>query len=296
MILKLIIKNTNTNTNTNLSTMITTPNTKSQYKYNSHPMYCEFCGKCYKTIVNLNKHILLCEVVNRSLNKHIDKPINENLPSPENMYKIIESLTIKYNKLEEKMEQLQKWVDKKKKKINIIEWLNENDKTTPSYTFNSIFDKINITQTAVDFLFTNSFYDTVNEILSNFYNNNHNSSNQDNNIIPLFAFNQKANQIYVFNNNDVVEQTSWKEISKDELVDFLDKIQTKISRSLKEWKKINEDKVRNDNKYSELYSKTIIKIMDVKFNNETTITKYKSLLYNKIKVDMKNLIEYEYEF
>ena len=36
---------------------------------------------------------------------------------------------------------------------------------------------------------------------------------------------------------------------------------------------------------------TLLSIMDVKFNNETTITRYKSLLYNKIKVDMKNLIE-----
>jgi hypothetical protein len=75
--------------------------TKTQHRYNSHPMYCEFCGKCYKTIVNLNKHILLCEVVNRCVNKpgSIDKSINENLPSLETMYKIIESLTIKYNKL-----------------------------------------------------------------------------------------------------------------------------------------------------------------------------------------------------
>ena len=268
---------------------------KSQRKYNSHPMYCEFCGKCYKTIVNLNKHILLCEVVNRSLNKTTNAPTNEHLPSPETMYKIIESLTIKYNKLEEKMEQLQKWVDKKKKKINIIDWLNENDKIKPTYDFDIIIDKINITQTTVDYLFTNSFYDTVNETLSNFYSNSNNS--QENPEMPLFAFNQKANLIYVFNKNDTLEQTSsWKEITKDQLVDFLDKIQTKISKCLKAWKKINEDKVRNDNKYSELYSKTIIKIMDVKFNNETTITKYKSLLYNKIKVDMKNLIEYEYEF
>jgi hypothetical protein len=267
---------------------------KSQHKYNAHPMYCEFCGKCYKTIVNLNKHILLCEVVNRSLNKTTNNPnlINENIPSPETMYKIIESLTMKYNKLEEKMEQLQKWVDKKKKKINIIEWLNENDKIKPLYDFDSINDKINIiiTQKTIDYLFTNSFYDTVNEIMTTFY------SNQDNNSIPLFAFNQKANLIYVFNKNATVEQSLWKELSKDELVDFLDKIQTKISRCLKEWKKTNEDKVRNDNKFSELYSKTLIKIMDVKFNNETIITRYKSLLYNKIKVDMKNLIEYEYEF
>jgi hypothetical protein len=262
-------------------------------------MYCEFCGKCYKTIVNLNKHILLCEVVNRNINKQgtLHKPINENLPSHETMYKIIESLTIKYNKLEEKMEQLQKWVDKKKKKINIIDWLNENDKINPTYNFDSIFDKINITQTTVDFLFTNSFYDTVNEILTNFYNTNIN--NNCNTEIPLFAFNQKSNLIYVFNKNTattVEHQSSWKEISKDQIVDFLDKIQTKITRCLKEWKKVNEDKVRNDNKYSELYSKTIIKIMDVKFNNETTVTRYKSLLYNKIKVDMKSLIEYEYEF
>lgn len=262
---------------------------KTQHKYNAHPMYCEFCGKCYKTIVNLNKHILLCQVVNRCVNKTetINKPIIENLPSQETMYKIIESLTMKYNKLEEKMEELQKWVDKKKKKINIIDWLNDNDKLKPSYDFDSIFDKINITQTAVDFLFTNSFYDTVNEILTNFYN-----SNQE---IPLFAFNQKSNLIYVFNKN-TEQQSLWKEITKDQLVDFLDKVQTKITRCLKEWKKINEDKVRNDNKFSELYSKTIIKIMDVKFNNETTITRYKSLLYNKIKVDMKSLIEYEYEF
>jgi hypothetical protein len=274
-----------------------TSNIKTHHKYNAHPMYCEFCGKCYKTIVNLNKHILLCQVVNRCVKKigtidkpgtiDIDKPENEHLPSHETMYKIIESLTIKYNKLEEKMEELQKWVDKKKKKINIIDWLNDNDKLKPSYDFDSIFDKINITQTAVDFLFTNSFYDTVNEILTSFYNNNNPET-------PLFAFNQKSNLIYVFNKNE--SQGSWKEISKDQLIDFLDKIQTKITRCLKEWKKINEDKVRNDNKYSELYSKTIIKIMDVKFNNETTITRYKSLLYNKIKVDMKSLIEYEYEF
>jgi hypothetical protein len=258
-------------------------------------MYCEFCGKCYKTIVNLNKHILLCEVIKKSINKQ--GTINENLPSQETMYKIIESLTIKYNKLEEKMEQIQKWVDKKKKKINIIDWLNENDKIKPSYDFNSINDKINIniTQSTIDFLFTNSFYDTVNEILTNFYNSNNNSSQE----IPLFAFNQKSNLIYVFNKSaatTVEEQSSWKEITKEQLVDFLDKIQTKITRCLKEWKKIHEDKVRNDNKFSELYSKTIIKIMDVKFNNETTITRYKSLVYNKIKIDMKSLIEYEYEF
>ena len=266
--------------------------TKSHTKYQSHPIYCEFCGKSYKTVINLNKHIILCEVINRNnpkIKPKTNSNSNTNTPSQEDMYKIIEMLTLKYTKLEEKMDQLQKWVDKKKKKINIIDWLNENEKIKSTSDFDCINDKLNITQKSIDLLFINNFYDTVREILTNYYNQKQENQNQENQI-PLFAFNQKANLIYVYH------QCSWKELSKDQLVDFLDKIQIKITKCLKEWKKINEDKVRNDNKYSEIYSKTLIKIMDIKFNNETIISRYKSLLYNKIKVDMKNLIEYEYEF
>lgn len=253
--------------------------TSTQNRYTLHPLYyCEFCGKSYKTILNLNKHIILCEVIK----KNNSAKQETNIPSCEEMYKIIESLTLKYNKLEEKMEQMQKWVDKKKKKINIIDWLNENENIQPNYNFDNIFDKLNINQSTIDFLFNNNFYDTINEIISYYVQNEKNK--------PLFGFNQKVCTIYIYRND------FWRELTKDELVDCLDKIQIKITKFLKEWKKINEDKVRNDNKFSELYSKTLIKIMDVKFNNETIISRYKSLLYNKIKVDMKSLIEYEYEF
>jgi len=61
---------------------------------------CEFCGKSYKTLINLNKHIILCQVINR--NAKTNANANANANTIEDMYKIIESLTIKYNKLKEK--------------------------------------------------------------------------------------------------------------------------------------------------------------------------------------------------
>jgi hypothetical protein len=65
------------------------------------------------------------------------------------MYSILLELGMKFNRLEEKLDELNKWVIKKKKKINVIEWLNTN--ITPTIKFDSLIEKINITQDDVKF-------------------------------------------------------------------------------------------------------------------------------------------------
>ena len=42
----------------------------------------------------------------------------------------------KYNRLEEKVDEMSKWITKKKKKINILEWLNTN--ITPIISFDKL--------------------------------------------------------------------------------------------------------------------------------------------------------------
>ena len=56
------------------------------------------------------------------------------------LYQIILELGNKFNKLEEKVDELNKWVVKTKKKINIIEWLNNNIK--PEIKFDFLIEKI----------------------------------------------------------------------------------------------------------------------------------------------------------
>ena len=86
---------------------------------------CENCNKEYTRKYSLDKHKILCDFKIRT--KRQDQIDNEELgdtPTHYQLVKIVQELTLKMTKMEEKMEQMQKWVDKTKKKINVLEWLN----------------------------------------------------------------------------------------------------------------------------------------------------------------------------
>ena len=58
---------------------------------------CTWCGKGYKTKVNLEKHVILCELIHKSSKKRANKntsdsndydDIGDDLPSPKKMYQM----------------------------------------------------------------------------------------------------------------------------------------------------------------------------------------------------------------
>ena len=111
--------------------------------------------------INLDKHFVLCAIIHKA--KHKDKnkdreteEINEDLPSQKQMYKMILELALKYNKLEEKVELMSKWVDKKKKKINILDWLNTSSNLKPELIFDNLADSMSILESDLNLLFNSN--------------------------------------------------------------------------------------------------------------------------------------------
>ena len=107
---------------------------------------CVYCGKSYKKITNLNKHVVVCDLIQKSKRRaltgsglRIEDDEEEPLPSQRKMFEMLMELGQKYSRLEEKVDEINKWVVKKKKKINVLEWLNAN--ITPTITFENIIDK-----------------------------------------------------------------------------------------------------------------------------------------------------------
>ena len=256
---------------------------------------CEYCGKEYKRKVNLDKHFILCEIVYKAKrkDKRTDKEseeINEELPSQKQMYKMLLELALKYNKLEEKVELMNKWVDKTKKKINVLDWLNTSSNLKPELIFDNLADSISILDSDVDLLFNSDFYDVLTEIfIRNIYN-------KDGAEIPLFSFIQKTNTIYVYNRDITTLELGWIELSREKLIYFLNKFHFKIVKCLTEWNKKNSDKLNSSDKMAEIYTKAKIKVMGIDFKHDQTLSKVKFSIYNKMKKDMKALIEYEFEF
>ena len=244
---------------------------------------CVYCGKSYVKKTNLDKHIIICELLNKSKSSVIIEE-EDDIPSQKKMYQILLELGNKFNKLEEKVDDLNKWVVKKKKKINVIEWLNIN--ITPEIKFDSLIEKIIITQDDVKYLFDNSFNDTLNNIFSR---NIYNLSESE---YPIFAFVQKSNIFYIYEDKDAC----WMELNKDKLIKFLNRVHMKLLRVFGEYKKANSDKIRDDESFSILCDKTSVKMMNVDFRQESILGKIKSNMYSRMKTDMKALVEYEFEF
>jgi len=273
------------------------PNIPNRIKQSS--ICCTYCGKGYKSrnSVAFEKHITLCELLKKSSSFNKDSLIeDDDIPSNKKMYLLLLELGNKYKKLEEKIEEINKYVIKKKKKIDIIEWLNTN--IIPQYTFEELSDKIIITDTLIEFLLNNSFNDALNELFSNNIFTSNETKKEKEVTVPLFAFSQKINTLYVYDKIEQSEKTKkyeWQELSREKLVRFLNIIQKKFSQLFFEWKKRNKDELKQNENLTHLSDKALVKIMTPEFKEEKTYTKFKNIIYNKIKTDMKALLEYDFE-
>ena len=82
----------------------------------------------------------------------------------------------------------------------------------------------------------------------------------------------------------------------EDFAKLLKNIQNKLLILLSQWRITNKEQIDNNDSISILYNKTIIKLMNISFTQDATSGKIKSNLYNYLKTDVKNMIEYEFEF
>jgi hypothetical protein len=272
---------------------------KNKVKYSA--LCCIYCGKSYKTKLNLDKHLILCEITHKSKRSSSDSNLDDDdndlihkEVSSKKLYEIVMQLALKCNRLEHKVADLSKHVSKQHKKLDIIDYLNNITHATTSATgtdmpilvFENITELIIVEQSDIEFLFYNSFIDTVNNILSrSIYGKQTNNS-----ILPIAAFTQKTNTIYVYtkNNNNQTSSSSphsqhWSIVSRESFIRFLNIIQFKISKALSEWRKKNIQLLNENDSQCILYDKTFSKLMDVDFKTEKTFIKFYNNMYNKLK-------------
>ena len=256
---------------------------------------CEYCRKEYTRKSAYKRHAILCEIIHsqqvnsKASLKREEKCEEEettSIPTLTTLYHIVQELAIENKKMREEISELHKHLTKGMKKVNILEWLNTDDphQPAPTKTFKEFMKTIQVTQNAVHILMNDTALQTIIHIV------------QENFIsiteIPIKAFSQKNNSMYIYNN----AQTNWKKLQPEEFILLLKHIHSKILSQLCEWYNKNKTEILRGEKLSDIYDKTLHKLMSVDFETSPTlVSKIRTHLYNLIKTDLKS-VEYNFEF
>jgi hypothetical protein len=264
-------------------------------KNSSSKKTCTYCLKKYTNKTSLDKHILICSLLYRSKRQiKIEEEESQDNPTYNDLCIIIKELLTKVKKLEEKGELYDKYIYKMKKKINIIDWLNSN--IQPNTFLEDYINNLIITEEEIIYMMYNTFLDTLYKIFDENINQTKNlSSDLITNYIPIFCTDQKINTFYIYQSMENQNDTKkWIELNKNQCIQIFNIIYAKIFKKLMEWKQKNEDQLNKNEQLDNLYMKTMTKIFAVDFKHEQTLSKAKMCLYNIVKTDMKQIVEYEF--
>lgn len=252
---------------------------------------CPNCKKDYTRKSSLDKHKILCDFkckTQRERNVIVEEA--GDIPDHLELVKIVQELMLRNIKLEEKVCQMQKWVNSKiKKKINVTAWLNGH--IIPTIGFKEwVNTLIEVKEEHLQCLFENNLFQTVQSIFE--YNLPEDSEDF---VYPIKCFIQKQSIFYVADKiADGV--TIWRQMSHDDMVELLKTIYDKMLTCLTKWRQMNQAIINENDRISEKFNRAIIKWMNMSFTPDITYGRMKNNLYAYLKKDFKSMIEYDIEF
>lgn len=233
------------------------------------------CGKEYKRLKNFQEHRALCEMLRVNGEENLEHLHDS--PSHTEMWFAMKELIKKNKILEKKVNELTSWAKKQKKKLSLIDWLNEKYK----YNKNGIdaIKESELNQEDLHMVFQHDLIKGIVYILDRLINENTEKY--------IKAFDQKLNTLFIYHNG------GWKILDDDELKSIIQIIRRRLYSELNAYTKKNEKKFddldNNDN-----YYQNISKVMG--YNDGSEVKKIKFKLYDKIKYNLKNIIEYEFTY
>ena len=153
---------------------------------------CSFCGRGYQRKIYYSRHVAICELMCKSIKeRQLENQERDDTPSVRELYDVILEMATKMSAMEKKMNEMSKWVDSKKRKINIIEWLNETHKNI-ALSMEEFIERIKVERCHLEHLFKEDYNKTILKVIKDVL------SDDDENKMPIKAFDIKPNVLFVY--------------------------------------------------------------------------------------------------
>ena len=250
---------------------------------------CEYCSKRYVRKGAYQHHILICKLSkkdSKEYTENLERTTMQKIPSQKELYKIVIDLNNKYERLEREYHELKRYVNNKRRQIDIIEWLNQNCHLEMSFSDVFINIELDYVKGVCDIVV--SFIETVKQRFQS-------------GEVPLRAFVQKEGVLYVYDcgASDGIgdgigdDGYKWQVLSSELLSRFVRVIDYQLMRLFREWHTENE-RVMNEDRFNELYIKNLKTITGGNFRDFEKNTKIRNNIYRSIRQNLKSIMVYEF--
>lgn len=250
---------------------------------------CINCSKEYTRKSSLEKHKILCDYKYKTKReREIDSEELGDMPTHSQLVKIVQECIIKMNKMEEKMDQMKKWVGNKKRKVNVNNWLNTNINPTIGF-LEWVNMSLKILPEHFENLMENSLFHTIQQVFE------YNLREMEGFVYPICCFTEKLGIFYICDKKEN-NLSEWRQLVITDMVLILKTLQNRLIIELSRWKSDNQYKFDENDKIAIIFNKAIIKLMNMTFTQDATMSRIKNNLYMFLKTDIKMMIECELEF
>ena len=207
-------------------------------------------------------------------------------PTVRGLYEIILELTKKMNVMDQRLQELTKWTDVKKQKINILDWLNANPVNVGGGgSFEAFMLQLKVTRRHLDFLFRSDYTSTILHILQENLPVADEEGGATANVLK--AFDHKVNVLYVYS------QGQWLLLTEQLFQTLLYVVDKKLLGEFIKWQTENAVNMADDD-FALKYAVNVKKIMGGTLSREQIYTRLKIDLYKYLKVSVKNMTEYTF--
>jgi len=236
----------------------------------SENLTCIYCDKVFSFKSVYDNHIPACEYFFQNRRqRHRDIESIEILPSPQELFQLVQHLSLQVKTLTDEVDRLKKNNSYSIKK-KTTDYLTK--ASIPQYTFDDWMVAFPVTENHLHEIFKYTLTDGIKMCL------NERIINEGPDKIPIRAFKEKTGFIYIYTNlGDKERQKSWEICTNDQLMHMIELIGHEISK-----KYCNLEPVADMEEQFE----RLIKVTGTRINKEKQRTDLKSWLLSKIQISL----------
>jgi hypothetical protein len=246
---------------------------------------CRYCIRNYKTKYHYERHVSVCQFLSKSpKEKEDDIEINnDKQPSQFEMYQLIKNLSYRIDKLEKENQYLKR---RESKKINLLEWLNDDRTDKPLITFDLwLTEELGeLIPTVLDEVYKNGLVSGITKLIEEYMINSSGLKH------PICSFNKSPNIIYIFDKS-ATDKNMWKQLSTSGLDIYIEYLCNRFITAFSEhWFEPNREKIKNREKYKETYVNYYQKILASSLTKEARCNQIRQIFMNNIKQPAPSII------